>query len=100
MREGEVPPEPQVRMRFIADGIVPGLWFGEHEHEYEMGRGFSTTDGHGRTRMEQVCFVWEGEVPSEPQVRFAIMADGIVRGLWFGEHEYRCAEYEHEYEYE
>jgi hypothetical protein len=50
--------------------------------------------------MEQVCFVWEGEVPSEPQVRFAIMADGIVRGLWFGEHEYRCAEYEHEYEYE
>jgi hypothetical protein len=79
-------------MRFIADGIVPGLWFGEHEHEYEMGRGFSTTDGHGRTRMEQVCFVWEGEVPSEPQVRVRFVADGIVPGLWFGEYEY-------EYEY-
>ena len=53
--EGEVPSEPQVRMRFIADGIVPGLWFGEHEHEHE--RGFSTTDGHGITRIEGGCCV-------------------------------------------
>ena len=48
--------------------------------------------------MEQVCFVWEGEVPSEPQVMMRLIADGIVRGLWFGEHEYRCAEHEYEYE--
>ncbi len=53
------------------------------------------TEEHGWNRF--VLF-GEGEVPSEPQVKFAIMADGIVPGLWFGEHEYRCAEHEHEYE--